>query len=91
LCVEELGGRRYAHASDRRQVRLATAEEAGLVAIAAGSPVIHLIHNAVDEWFRSRRVMPPTPFSHGVLTGRPRTDSARVTAWRGFENRGDPI
>jgi|HubBroStandDraft_6_1064221.scaffolds.fasta_scaffold2616952_2 hypothetical protein len=59
LCVEELSGRRNARASDRRQVRLATAEEVGLFAIAAGSPVIHLIHNAASEWFQSRHVMPP--------------------------------
>ena len=49
LCVEELSGRRYTHANDRWQVRPATAEEAGLLGITTGSPVIHLIHNAVDE------------------------------------------
>lgn len=48
LCVD-LSGRRYAHASDRWQVRPATAEEASLLEIPTGSPVIHLIHNAADE------------------------------------------
>lgn len=48
LCVEDLSGRRYTHASDRWQVRLATAEEANLLEIPSGSPVIHLIHNAAD-------------------------------------------
>lgn len=49
LCVEELSGRRYAHASDRWQVRPATIEEATLLEVPTGSPVIHLIHNAADE------------------------------------------
>ena len=49
LCVEELSGRHYIHASDRWQVRRATAEEASLLETPAGSPVIHLIHNAADE------------------------------------------
>jgi DNA-binding GntR family transcriptional regulator len=49
LCVEELSGRHYTHASDRWQVRRATAEEASLLETPAGSPVIHLIHNAADE------------------------------------------
>ncbi len=44
LCVEELSGRHYAHASDRWQVRPVTAEEASLLDVAAGSTVIHLIH-----------------------------------------------
>ena len=49
LCVGELSGRHYTHASDRWQVRRATAEEASLLETPAGSPVIHLIHNAADE------------------------------------------
>lgn len=49
LCVEDLSGRRYTHASDRWQVRPATAEEAALLEIPVNSPVIHLIHNAADE------------------------------------------
>jgi hypothetical protein len=49
LCVEELSGRHYTHASDRWQVRRATAEEASMLETPAGSPVIHLIHNAADE------------------------------------------
>jgi GntR family transcriptional regulator len=49
LCVEELSGRRYTHASDRWQVRPASAEEAGLLDMPTGSPVIHLIHNATGE------------------------------------------
>lgn len=49
LCIEDLSGRRYTHASDRWQVRPATADEAGLLEVPTGSPVIHLIHNATDE------------------------------------------
>jgi GntR family transcriptional regulator len=49
LCVEELSGRRYTHASDCWQVRPATAEEGSLLEVPTGSPVIHLIHNAADE------------------------------------------
>ena len=49
LCVEDLSGRRYTHASDRWQVRPATAEEASLLEVSTGSPVVHLIHNATDE------------------------------------------
>jgi GntR family transcriptional regulator len=49
LCVEELSRRRYTRASDRWQVRPATAEEAGLLDIPTGSTVVHLIHNAADE------------------------------------------
>jgi DNA-binding GntR family transcriptional regulator len=49
LCVEDLSGRHYTRASDRWQVRPATAEESGLLEVPAGSPVIHLIHNAADE------------------------------------------
>jgi DNA-binding GntR family transcriptional regulator len=46
--VEDLSGRRYAHASDRWQVRPVTAEEASLLEIPSGSPVIRLIDNAAD-------------------------------------------
>jgi GntR family transcriptional regulator len=49
LCVEELSGRHYTHASDRWQVRPATGDEAMLLDVQPGSPVIHLIHNAADE------------------------------------------
>jgi len=49
LCVEDLSGRRYTRASDRWQVHRATAEEASLLEIPAGSPVLHLIHDAADE------------------------------------------
>ncbi len=49
LCVEELGGRLYTRAHDRWQVRPATAEEASLLEIPAGSTVIHLVHSASDE------------------------------------------
>jgi GntR family transcriptional regulator len=48
LCVEELSRRRYSRASDHWQVRPATAEEAGLLEVPIGSPVVHLIHNAAD-------------------------------------------
>lgn len=49
LCVEDLSGGHYTRASDRWQVRPATAGEAILLEVPAGSPVIHLIHNAADE------------------------------------------
>ena len=38
LCVEELSGRQYIHASDRWQVRRATTEETSLLEIAPGAP-----------------------------------------------------
>lgn len=49
LCVEDLSGRRYAHAQDQWQVRPATADESRLLEIPPGASVIHLIHNATDE------------------------------------------
>lgn len=49
LCVEDLSGRRYAHAQDQWQVRPAAAEEARLLEIPAGTSVIHLVHNAADK------------------------------------------
>jgi GntR family transcriptional regulator len=49
LCIEELSGRHYTRASDRWQVRPASAEEGSLLEVPTGSPVIHLVHNAADE------------------------------------------
>lgn len=49
LCVEDLSGRRYAHAQDRWQVRPVSTGEARLLEIPTGTPVIHLVHNATDE------------------------------------------
>ena len=48
LCVEELSGRRYAHARDQWWVRRATAYETDLLEIPIGSSVIHLVHSATD-------------------------------------------
>jgi GntR family transcriptional regulator len=47
-CVEDLTGRRYAHARDLLVARLASAEEAAQFDIATGSPVVHLVHAATD-------------------------------------------
>ena len=49
LCVEELSGNRYMHARDRWVVRPASAEESRLLELAAGAPLVHLIHAACDE------------------------------------------
>ena len=49
LCVEELSGRRYTRARDRWTVRPASAEEAGLLDLAAGATVVHLVHAAYCE------------------------------------------
>lgn len=49
LCVEDLSGRRYARAQDRWQVRPVSTEEAGLLEIPPGTPIIHLVHNATDK------------------------------------------
>jgi GntR family transcriptional regulator len=49
LCVEELSGRRYTRARDRWVVRPASADEAGLLDLAAGATVVHLVHTAYDD------------------------------------------
>jgi GntR family transcriptional regulator len=49
LCVEELSGKRYTRARDRWIVRPASAEEAGLLDLAPGATVVHLVHTAYDE------------------------------------------
>jgi GntR family transcriptional regulator len=49
LCVEELSGRRYAHAEDRWQVRPATSEESSLLDLPSAAPVIHLVHSVQDD------------------------------------------
>jgi hypothetical protein len=49
LCVEELSGKRYTHARDRWIIRPATPEESGLLELAPGTTVIHLVHTAYDE------------------------------------------
>jgi GntR family transcriptional regulator len=49
LCVEELTGKRYRHASDRWVVRPASAEESRLLDLAPGTPLVHLVHTACDE------------------------------------------
>ena len=49
LCVEDLSGKRYTRARDRWSVRPSTAEESGLLELAPGTTVVHLVHTARDE------------------------------------------
>ena len=49
LCVEELSGRRYTHASDRWTVRTAGAEESRLLELPPGASLVHVIHTATDK------------------------------------------
>lgn len=44
LCIEELSGKRYAKARDHWVARLPTAEEAAILSLPTGSPVMHVIH-----------------------------------------------
>ncbi|MFG3439284.1 UTRA domain-containing protein [Nonomuraea sp. NPDC047897] len=46
LCMEDLSGKRYAHARDQWLVRVPTAIESDLLDLATGSQVIHVIHVA---------------------------------------------
>jgi DNA-binding GntR family transcriptional regulator len=46
LCVEDISGKRYAHARDAWVSRLPSAEEADLFDLAPGAPVLHVIHSA---------------------------------------------
>jgi GntR family transcriptional regulator len=48
-CVEDITGRRYSTALDRWLARLASAEEATAFDLAAGAPVLHVLHTARDE------------------------------------------
>ena len=47
--VEDLSAKRYTHARDRWVVRPSTAEEAGLLELAPGTTVAHLVHTAYSE------------------------------------------
>lgn len=49
LCVEDLSGKRYAHAHDQWVARLPTAEEAAILDLPAGAPVLHVTHTARAE------------------------------------------
>ncbi len=49
LCVEELSGKRYTRARDRWTVRPATAEESGLLDLAPGTALVHLVHTAYAD------------------------------------------
>lgn len=49
LCVEDLTGRRYARARDQWIARMPTAEEAVVLELPTGAPVMHVIHTARDE------------------------------------------
>jgi len=46
LCVEDLSGKRYAHAYDQWTARMPTAEEAAALDLASGAPVVHVLHTA---------------------------------------------
>lgn len=48
-CVEELTGRRYAHARDQWTPRPAQPDEARAFDLALGAYVLHVIHTATDE------------------------------------------
>ena len=45
-CVEELSGKRYAHAHDQWTARMPSAEEAAALDLLSGAPVIHVVHAA---------------------------------------------
>jgi GntR family transcriptional regulator len=46
LCVEELSGQQYTHARDAWVSRLPTAQEADLLSLSPGTPVLHVTHIA---------------------------------------------
>ena len=49
LCVEDLTGKRYAHAHDQWSARMPTAEEADALDLPTGAPVVHVVHVARAE------------------------------------------
>ncbi len=49
LCIEDLAGKRYAKARDRLIARLGTADELSILDLAAGSPVVHVVHCAMAD------------------------------------------
>jgi len=49
LCIEDLAGKTYAYARDRWLSRMPTAQETDLLDLAAGAPVVHVIHTAEAE------------------------------------------
>ena len=49
LCVEDLTGKRYAHAHDQWTARMPTAEEADALDLPTGAPVVHVVHVARAE------------------------------------------
>jgi len=58
--VEEVTGRRYARATDHLTARLPSREEAELLQIRPDTPVLHLLHVAVDEDHRPIEVAQAT-------------------------------
>jgi DNA-binding GntR family transcriptional regulator len=46
LCIEELSGKRFAHAYDQWTARMPTADEADALDLPTGAPVVHVIHVA---------------------------------------------
>lgn len=49
LCLEDLSGMRYAKAHDQWLSRLPSADEADILELAPGTPVLHVIHTARSE------------------------------------------
>lgn len=49
LCIEELSGKRYARAHDQWLARMPTAEEAAVLELPTGAPVLHVVHTARAE------------------------------------------
>lgn len=69
--VEEITGRRYAHASDQVTARQPTRVEAETLAIRPDTPVLHLLHVAYDEQHRPIEVAQATwPGPMTALTER---------------------
>lgn len=46
LCVEDFSGKRYHHARDQWIARSASPEEASILGLPSGGPVVHVIHTA---------------------------------------------
>jgi DNA-binding GntR family transcriptional regulator len=49
LCVEDLTGRRYTRARDQWIARMPTTDEASILELPSGAPVMHVGHTARDE------------------------------------------
>lgn len=77
--VEEVTGRRYAHASDQVTARQPTRAEAEALAIRPDTPVLHLLHVAYDDQHRPIEVAQATwPGPMTALTERYQVPAART-------------